>query len=96
MRSFETLCSSAVQSYRALTKLDLEMDQQDLVSLTVDRTMEKISDPVAVIDLVLEQPEILNWKAPDDAATRTIQGADYIKAAVRSRVEQRVLAALAA
>lgn len=94
MRGFETLCNVTIQSFQTLSMIDPDMDQDELVSFTVDQTMSTLAHPVAVIDLVLEQPEILGWKAPDDPVTRSFEGAAYIKAAIRTRVEESVLAAL--
>lgn len=96
MLGFEQLCSNAVTSYEQLSSVDVEMDVPEMVALTVDSAMVSLTDPIAVVDLVVDHPEILDWKVPDTSESRPLEGAEYVKAAVRVRLESHLIEAVEA
>lgn len=88
---FETMCDEVVAKIATLEAKNPELDRSDALGQAVDQALLQLSHPIAIAQMVLEDPDILGWRAPQGAVVDPYSsGAEYIMAAVRSRIERRL------
>lgn len=91
MMLFETMCGEVLANAVTLVEVNPELDRRSALGKAVDQTLMQISHPIAIAQMILEEPDILGWKAPEGSVVDPYRsGAEYIRAAVRSRIELRL------
>ncbi|MNU26909.1 hypothetical protein D3C71_152910 [compost metagenome] len=91
MMLFETMCGEVLANAVTLVEVSPELDRRSALGKAVDQTLMQISHPIAIAQMILEEPDILGWKAPEGSVVDPYRsGAEYIRAAVRSRIERRL------
>lgn len=91
MMLFETMCGEVLANAVTLVEVNPELDRRSALGKAVDQTLLQISHPIAIAQMILEDPDILSWKAPEGSVVDPYRsGAEYIRAAVRSRIEHRL------
>lgn len=88
---FETMCGEVLASAATLVEATPGLDRRSALGQAVDQTLSQISHPIAIAQMILEEPDILGWRAPEGSLVDPYRsGAEYIRAAVRSRIERRL------
>jgi hypothetical protein len=91
MMLFETMCGEVIANAATLVEVNPELDRRSALGQAVDQTLSQISHPIAIAQMILEDPDILGWRAPEGSVVDPYRsGAEYIRAAVRSRLERRL------
>lgn len=91
MMLFETMCGEVLANAAALVEVNPELDRRSALHRAVDQALLQIAHPIAIAQMILEEPDILGWKAPEGSMVDPYDsGAEYIRAAVRSRIERRL------
>lgn len=91
MTLFETMCGEVLANAVTLVEVNPELDRRSALGKAVDQTLLQISHPIAIAQMVLEEPDILCWKAPEESMVDPYNsGAEYIRAAVRHRIERHL------